>query len=268
MSSNGPPTLLFLQAHPDDECILTGATLAKADSLGFRTIVLYGTRGDAGETNQDLGGESLGERRVREATTACDMLGVDRIEWLSYADSGMAGTDTTANPDAFSNSDPAVVAADVVELLIDEKLTAVVGYDSNGTYGHPDHVQVHRLAHALADRQAAPWVLDATYHREYLAALPDSDGSLDPNFAAAQADLTHFVEGDEWLQRKVKALASHQSQVPDDWDTEKPDIEGFRVRFGTEWYISKATGPNASFESLQLLFEEASFEDAQLEVSP
>lgn len=248
-------TLLFLQAHPDDECILTGATLAKAKSLGFRTIIVYGTRGDAGETSQDLGGESLGDRRMREAQGACDSLGVDRIEWLPYADSGMAGTETTSNPDAFCNSDPSVVAQQVVTLLQDEKLTAIIGYDNNGTYGHPDHFQVHAVAHAMADLAAAPWVLDATYNREYLAALPDSDGSLDLKFAAAEADLTHFVEGDEWFTAKFRAIVHHQSQVPDDWDTEKPDLDGFRARFGTEWYIAKAVTSDADFTPLERLLE-------------
>lgn len=255
MTDPSAPTLLFLQAHPDDECVLTGATMAKAASLGFRTIVVYGTRGDAGETNKDLAGEALGDRRIREATAACAELGVARIEWLPYADSGMAGTETTENPDAFSNADPAEVAVEVVALMNDESLHAIVGYDSNGTYGHPDHIQVHRVAHAMAGLEAAPWVLDATYNREYLAGLPDSDGSLDPNFAAGEAELTHFVEGEEWLHAKIGALANHLSQVPDDWDTENPDVEGFRQRFGTEWFITTPTKADVSFESLAPLFD-------------
>ncbi|MDH3682395.1 MAG: PIG-L family deacetylase, partial [Acidimicrobiia bacterium] len=65
------PTLVFLHAHPDDECILTGATIAKASRAGIRTIVVYGTRGDAGVTNAELGVETLGDRRAREAEAAC-----------------------------------------------------------------------------------------------------------------------------------------------------------------------------------------------------
>lgn len=231
---------MFVHAHPDDECILTGATLAKAASLGIRTIVVYGSRGDAGQTNADLAGESLGDRRVREATAACAALGVRRVEWLRYADSGMVGTSTTEHPDAFSNASPDVVAHEIAELLAGEQVTAVVGYDANGTYGHPDHVQVHLVAHAAASTLGADWVLDATYNREYLAGLADSDGTLDPNFAAAEADLTHFVAGEEWFQAKLAAVANHLSQIPDDWDRDNPnDIDGFRQRFGTEWFIAK-----------------------------
>ncbi len=232
------PAVLFLHAHPDDECILTGATLAKAAKAGLRTIVVYGTMGDAGETNADLGTQTLGERRIDEAEAACADLGVARVEWLPYADSGMAGTETTANPSAFSNADPTEVAARLADLLADENVVAVIGYDVNGTYGHPDHIQVHHVANAAVGALDADWVLQATYNREYLAGLPDADGSLDPNFAAAEADLTHFVEGDEWLLAKVSATANHRSQVPEDWDAENPDIEGFRTRFGTEWFIA------------------------------
>lgn len=235
-----PPAILFLHAHPDDECILTGAVLARTDQLGIRTIVAYGTRGDAGETNADLGDQSLGERRVAEAEAACTELGVDRVLWLPYADSGMAGTETTANPAAFSNADPHAVAAELATLLADERIEAVVGYDDNGTYGHPDHEQVHRVAHAAVGPLGADWVLDATYNREYLATLPGSDGTLDENFAAAEADLTHFVQGEDLLQTKIKATSNHLSQVPEDWDADNPDIEGFRSRFGTEWFIASS----------------------------
>jgi LmbE family N-acetylglucosaminyl deacetylase len=231
------PAVLFLHAHPDDECVLTGSTLAKAADRDVRTIVVYGTEGDAGETGADLGDETLGQRRVREAESACLQLGVSRVEWLPYADSGMAGTDITTNPAAFSNASPTAVALELAELLVDEDIMAVVGYDENGTYGHPDHKQVYLVAHQAVTTLAADWVLDATYSREYLAGLPDADGTLDPGFAAAEADLTHFVQGERWLTAKLDALANHLSQVPDDWDTENPDIDGFRARFGTEWFI-------------------------------
>ncbi len=229
---------MFLHAHPDDECILTGATLAKAANLDIRTIVVYGSRGDAGETNTDLAGERLGDRREREAKAACAELGVSRVEWLPYADSGMAKTATTEHPDAFSNQSPQNLAVELAEVLADENIAAVVGYDANGTYGHPDHLQVHHVAHAAATTLGAGWVLDATYNREHLARLPDSDGTLDPTFATADADLTHYVTGEPWMQAKLAALANHLSQIPDDWDREHPDLEGFRNRFGTEWFIA------------------------------
>lgn len=241
MTTNDPqPSVLFLHAHPDDECVLTGAVLAKAADAGLRTIVVYGTRGDAGETSLDLGGLTLGERRVEEATAACNELGVARIEWLTYADSGMADTEENANPDAFSNADVEAVAQELATLMADENVFAIIGYDDNGTYGHPDHIQVHHVAHAAVHTLGADWVLDATYNREYLATLPGSDGTLDPNFAASEADLTHFVVGDKWIDKKVEAISNHRSQIPDDLDPDNPDFSGFRIRFGSEWFIASS----------------------------
>lgn len=237
MTDAGEPCVLFLHAHPDDECILTGSVLAKAGAAGIRTLVVYGTRGDAGETNADLGEQTLGDRRVGEALAACADLQVDRVEWLPYADSGMADTETNRNPDAFSNADPGAVADELAALLADEQVVAVVGYDRNGTYGHPDHKQVHHVAHKAVTTLGADWVFDATYNREYLANLPGADSSLDPNYAAGEAELTHFVTGEEWVQVKIKAISNHTSQIPDDWDDDNPDVEGFTARFGTEWFI-------------------------------
>lgn len=246
-------SLVFLHAHPDDECVLTGSIMAKASASGIRTIAVYGTRGDAGETNADLGGESLGDRRVREAEAACAVLGVDRMIWLDYADSGMAGTESTRNPAAFCNADPVTVTDHLVELLTDEEVFAIIGYDRNGTYGHPDHVQVHAVAHAAARPLGAQWLLDATYNREYLATLPDSDGSLDPEFAESEVELTHFVSGEPWLSTKIEAIANHRSQVPDDMNTEEPDFSGFRLRFGTEWFIVTPTSEDDANPDLGML---------------
>lgn len=231
-------TLVFVHAHPDDECILTGATIALASRLGIRSVLVYGTRGDAGETNEDLGGETLAERRVSETLAATEVLGADRVEWLPYADSGMAGTETTANPDAFSNADPALVADEIVALLHEEDVFAVIGYDANGTYGHPDHVQVHHVAHALGPAIGASWVFDATYSREHLASLPDADGTLDLGFASADADLTHFVQAEDLLQTKLSAITHHWSQVPEEYKNGEAPEGSFRNRFGTEWHIA------------------------------
>ena len=239
-------TLLFVQAHPDDECILTGATLARAAQLGMRTVLVYGTRGDAGETNEDLGDETLADRRVRETQGAAKVLGVDRIEWLPFADSGMEGAPENDHDDAFCNADPADVAHLIAELMADEDISAVVGYDANGTYGHPDHKKVHHVALAVGPVLGAPWVLEATYSREYLASLPDADGTTDAGFASADADLTHFVQGEDLLQAKLEAISHHWSQVPDDYKTGKATDSTFRARFGTEWYI--AHGPSLSPE--------------------
>ncbi|MFN0028212.1 MAG: PIG-L deacetylase family protein [Acidimicrobiales bacterium] len=250
------PTLLFLHAHPDDEAILTAATLAKAAWLGLRTVVVYGTRGDAGETNVDLGGTTLGERRTAEAEAACAGLGVARVEWLDYADSGMAGTATNANPAAFCNAGVEQVVNQVIERLAGERMGVVVGYDRNGTYGHPDHLQIHRVSRALAARLDGSWLFEATFNREQIAALPESDGKLDPGFATTAAELTHFVQGETWFQAKMAAVKCHDSQAPRNRRSgTRRSLDAWRARFGTEWYVQQRMPAIPQQDPLNTLFE-------------
>ena len=250
-------TILFLHAHPDDECILTGAAIAKAKEAGFRVVVAYATRGDAGETNEPLFTESLGDRREREARAACDDLGVDRVEFLGYRDSGMAGTDTTEHPDAFCNAELADIAAVIAGVFAAEDVSAVVGYDRNGTYGHPDHVQIHKAAHACASPVGADWVFDATYNREFLAELDGKPDELDETFATSVAELTHFVTGEKYVLAKWNAIANHTSQIPEDWDMKDPDTEEFRERFGTEWFVATPVAGATTLGDLSQVFEAA-----------
>ncbi len=238
--------------------MLTGATIAKATGLGHRVIVAYATRGDAGETNQDLGGETLGERREAEARAACEELGVQRVLFLEFDDSGMADTETTKNPSAFCNVSLDEVTARLSMALVNESVNVVIGYDRNGTYGHPDHIQIHHAAHHVAPALKASFVLDATYSREFLASLDSDRGydNIDENFASAHDELTHFVEGRDIFAVKLEALKHHQSQVPEDWDPDdESQLDGFAKSFGTEWYIAVPVTPDADPEVLADLFE-------------
>ena len=133
--------------------------------------------------------------------------------------------------------------ARIAELVADEDVWAVVGYDVNGTYGHPDHLQVHRVAHTVAPGLGVPWLLDATYNREYLASLPDSDGTARPRPTPRPvADLTHFVQGEEWFRAKMEGIKCHRSQGtrPRPKDRPRRTIDGWRTRFGTEWFIVRS----------------------------
>ena len=109
---------------------------------------------------------------AKKRSRPCAELGVDRVEFLDYVDSGMAGRLSNDEPMAFCNASVDSVSAEIAELLAGEELLAVIGYDANGTYGHPDHLQIHAVAHTLAPKLEVPWLLDATYNREYLASLP------------------------------------------------------------------------------------------------
>ncbi len=232
-----PFTVLFLHAHPDDESILTGATLAKAAAAGWRTVVAIATDGDAGVTSLDLAGEAPGERRRHEAAAALAALDVARVEFLGYTDSGMADEPTAA--DAFSTLDATSIAATMADVFGDEAIDIIVGYDRNGQYGHPDHRHVHRVGRALRDIWAHAKLVESTYHRDYFASLSEHPyGEVGDDFAVPVHELTHFVEGNAYFEKKVEALKHHASQVPDDFDTETPDYEPLAVMFGTEWYVA------------------------------
>jgi len=258
-------TLLFLHAHPDDESILTGASIAQAKEAGARVIVAFATRGDAGETSADLGNETLGERRETEARAACETLGVDRVLFLEFDDSGMADTDTTSNPSAFCNANLDEVAVRLSMPLLNETIHGVVGYDRNGTYGHPDHIKIHEAAHYVAPVLKAEWVFDATYNREYMQSLRDGGyENIDENFASAANELTHFIEGPSVFAAKLAALLHHESQTPDDFDPASEEmLEQFATQFGTEWYIATPVPPadsadaSADFSRFESIFEPA-----------
>ena len=146
------PTLVAFHAHPDDECITTGGTLAKAADEGHRVVLVYATRGEVGEAPEGLlaPGERLVDRRVAEVTRAAEVLGAHRVEFLGYRDSGMAGTPDNDHPDAFCRADVGAAAERLAALLREEAADVLLVYDEHGNYGHPDHVQVHRVGVAAA----------------------------------------------------------------------------------------------------------------------
>src|ERR1700742_1844325 len=102
-----PYTLVLFHAHPDDEAIATGGTMARAKAEGHRVVLVIATRGELGESPADglSEGESLADRRVAETMEAARILGVDRVEFLGYYDSGMRGEPTNDAPDAFAAAD-------------------------------------------------------------------------------------------------------------------------------------------------------------------
>src|SRR5262245_63191701 len=100
-------TIVFFHAHPDDEAIATGGSMARAKRDGHRVVLVSATRGELGEFAPDVltPGETLTERRAAELHAAAEILGVDRVEFLGYRDSGMAGEPTNDDPDAFWQAD-------------------------------------------------------------------------------------------------------------------------------------------------------------------
>src|SRR5262245_62386331 len=127
-------TLVAFHAHPDDECLLQSGSLAKAVHDGHRVVVLYATRGEVGEVPDGLlaPGESLVERRMAEAVRSAEALGVHRVAWLGYRDSGMMGTPDNDDPRCFWRADVDEAAARVAGILGEESADVLTSHDESG----------------------------------------------------------------------------------------------------------------------------------------
>jgi len=243
-------TVLFFHAHPDDEAIATGGTMAGLSEAGHRVVLVTATRGELGEIPDDLvdKGESLADRRKAELTEACRILGVGRQVYLDYLDSGMAGEASNDRPGAFAAASVEEAAPALAEVLVEEDADVLVIYDEHGGYGHPDHIQVHRVGIRAAELAATPVVYMATMNRDFVqevfAEAAASDQEL-PEPAVEGADtmgeperrLTTEVDVHRWLEQKRRAMRAHASQISEtSFFLSMPD-DMFAKVWGREWYI-------------------------------
>jgi LmbE family N-acetylglucosaminyl deacetylase len=242
-------TGVILHAHPDDETIATGGTIAKAKRDGHRVVLVIATAGEEGEPVPGVlaEGEALGDRRVRETALAAALLGVDRVAFLGYRDSGMMGEPTNDNPASFWQADVHNAATKLAQILREEQADLLVTYDANGVYGHPDHIQVHRVGVLAAEYAGVPRVFEASFSREFmrdvfadLDALDDSDDNGQPDdldsFGLPEAELTHRVDVSDFVLVKRNALLSHESQISPDHPMAKMPIDAFARWSGVEWF--------------------------------
>src|SRR5256886_14836785 len=137
------PTLVTFHAHPDDEAIATAGVMAKYADEGHRVVLVVATRGEEGEVAEGFlsPGESLADRRVQETEEAARRLGVARVEFLGYLDSGMMGTPENDVAGCFWRADVGEAATKLAALLDEERADVLTVYDENGNYGHPPHIQ-------------------------------------------------------------------------------------------------------------------------------
>src|SRR5262249_54145512 len=188
-------TLVCFHAHPDDEVITTGGTIARAVAEGHRVVLVFATRGELGLVPDDLGNDALGERRTREAERAAALLGVQQVEYLGYQDSGMAGDDTNHDDGTFWTADIDEAASRLPAILEREDAEVVTIYDDHGGYHHPDHIQVHRVGVRAADLAATPRVYEATadadHFREQITAIRDV---IPPEVAAEMPSPEEFED--------------------------------------------------------------------------
>jgi len=246
-------TLVTFHAHPDDEAIATGGTMARAKKEGNRVVLVLATRGELGEYAPDAlaADETLTERRVAEVQAAAEILGVDRVAFLGYRDSGMAGEPTNDHEGAFARADVEEAAARLADLLREEDADVLTVYDDHGGYGHPDHVQVHRVGVRAAQLAGTARVYESTMNRDHIRRLMEQRSELMPetpdapdaaqmdDFGSPESIITTSVDVADFVDRKRAAMAAHASQIPADSFFLSLPEEAFRLAFGSEWFIRR-----------------------------
>jgi N-acetyl-1-D-myo-inositol-2-amino-2-deoxy-alpha-D-glucopyranoside deacetylase len=199
--------LLLVHAHPDDESIGTGATMARYAAEGAQVTLVTCTLGELGEIIPpslahlaDGGGARLGEYRIGELDAACAELGVTDHRFLGgpgrWRDSGMMGTEGNDDPRSFWRADVDEAADALLAVIREVRPRVLVTYDANGFYGHPDHIQAHRVS-LRAFEQAAEYGLA----KFYATAAPDS------------AEVTTEIDATAYLGPKLAAMRAHATQI-------------------------------------------------------
>ncbi|MEO6205672.1 MAG: PIG-L family deacetylase [Mycobacteriales bacterium] len=253
-------TIVFFHAHPDDESLLTGGTMARAAAEGHRVVLVVATGGEAGLTTSGITEGDLLLRRRGELDRAARLLGVASVVHWDYADSG---SDRSApRPGGFSSQPVEESAARLAALLREEQADVLTTYDPVGGYGHHDHVQVHRVGVRAAELAGTPVVLEATVHRELLQRVLRLIGwlpGLPAEFSARRfarsyrpgAAITHRVDVRPYTVAKRAAMAAHVSQAASDEGTRTLQVllrlprPVFRAALGREWFVEHSRPPGA-----------------------
>jgi LmbE family N-acetylglucosaminyl deacetylase len=228
-------TLMAVHAHPDDEATGTGGVLAKAAAEGIRTVLVTCTDGRCGdgpggvkpgEAGHDP--EAVVELRLGELEKSCAVLSISHLELLGYADSGMIGWPTNDAPGSFWSTPVDEAAARLAELIRHYQPDVVVTYDENGFYGHPDHIQAHRITMAAMALIGLPGLPAKVYWttaprskmaefgaimREFGAEWDEpAEGEQLPEIGLPDEQITTWVDTTEFGGQKYDALAAHASQ--------------------------------------------------------
>jgi N-acetyl-1-D-myo-inositol-2-amino-2-deoxy-alpha-D-glucopyranoside deacetylase len=244
-------TLLLVHAHPDDEAISTGGVMMKAKAHGHRVVLATATRGEVGEIHnldEATSRPRLGEIRTEELKAAGEILGVDRIEFLGYRDSGMVDTADNKDPRSFHQARLDEAAAKLAVLIRDERPDVVVTYAEDGVYGHPDHIKAHFVTNAALDLlEREGWSPRKLYYtaiprslmEAFTAQMPEEAQRQNTNMRIAGTPdelVTTRVDVHDYVDQKRKAFAAHVSQNdPNSWFTTMAS-QIYELAFGTEYF--------------------------------
>ncbi|MGH8875167.1 MAG: PIG-L family deacetylase, partial [Acidimicrobiia bacterium] len=258
------PGLLAFHAHPDDETSSTGGTLARYAEAGEQVVVVTATDGAEGEIHNYQDPDRLKPRlvqvRTEELRKAMEILGVARHEYLGYRDSGMMGTDANQHPDCFWRADFMEAAGRLVRLMRRYRPEVMTIYDPFGGYGHPDHIQVHRVGMAAffgaGDRNRFPledgeelWEPVKLYWTAWprsrmgafaearlrMGLITEEDAERMRHGGTPDQQVTAWLDNRTYHELKAEALRAHRSQIPTDWfmlnvaDELRPDVLGWET---------------------------------------
>jgi N-acetyl-1-D-myo-inositol-2-amino-2-deoxy-alpha-D-glucopyranoside deacetylase len=229
---------MLVHAHPDDETINNGATMALYAALGAQVTLITCTRGEEGEVlTPELTHlassetDALGEHREIELANAMKALGVTDFRFLAegegkYRDSGMMGTEPNNRPDVFWQADFEEASDYLVKVIDEVKPHILITYDEIGGYGHPDHMQAHRVAMRASEK--SKWQIQKIYWNtmpksvlaESMAKMKElgsdffgADNVDDLPFAKEDSFVTTLIDGNSYVDAKMAAMKAHHTQI-------------------------------------------------------
>jgi N-acetyl-1-D-myo-inositol-2-amino-2-deoxy-alpha-D-glucopyranoside deacetylase len=230
--------MLLVHAHPDDETINNGSTMALYAARGAQITLITCTRGEEGEVLiPELAhlaaheSDTLGDHRIQELAQAMVALGVTDHRFLGegvtrYRDSGMMGTAANDGPDTFWKADFNQATQSLVSVIDEVKPHVLITYDEFGGYGHPDHIQAHRVAMAAAE--SAHWKIPKIYWnvmpksviqdgiekmKELGSDFMGAESADDLPFAKDDSFVHARIDGAEYVHQKMDAMRAHGTQI-------------------------------------------------------
>lgn len=256
-------TFVAVHAHPDDEASSTGGVFPMLASQGVRTVLVTCTNGECGDDpngnkpeHDNHDGDAVAALRKVELEAAVDILSIDRLVMLGYRDSGMEGWPQNTDPRSFWQTPVEVAAAKLLDVLREERPQVVMTYNDFGFYGHPDHIQAHRITMAAVAQldyeptvyfNAIPKAVFAEFRarrREEAIARGEEVGEdTGVDFGTADEEIAAAIDISAFNHLKYDALAAHASQITEENHWMKMGREGFMNTMRTEWFV-RATNPN------------------------
>lgn len=230
--------VLLVHAHPDDETINNGATMAMYAQLGASVTLVTCTRGEEGEVLvpelshlASSAEDKLGEHRITELAEAMKALGIKDHRFLAegeklYRDSGMIGTVQNERPDVFWQADLEEAANFLLSVIEEVKPHVMITYDEIGGYGHPDHIKAHRVAMRASEK--SKWQIQKIYWNtmpksvlaESMAKMKEVGSDFfgaesvdDLPFAKDDKFVTTLIDGNSFVEQKMAAMKAHLTQI-------------------------------------------------------